>query len=356
MKALLISPYWDILGGGEKYLLSIGQYLHKQHYQVQIAWSNPKIKEQLLNHFGKDYEFVKINSNWNKLGSWQKLFASKQFQIIFYHSDGSYFFSLAKKNFQLLQVPSKQLLPQRWWLEKLKFSLWTPIFNSLFTGNFFLKNTQIKKSFLLYPPTENILQTPPKKKPLILSVGRFFSHLHSKKQEILIKAFIYGITHYPEFKKYHLLLVGGFKREDQAYLNSLQQLKQNYPNIEIRTNISHSQIQTLYRQAQFYWHASGYQVDEKKDPEQVEHFGISIVEAMANYCVPIVYPAGGPKEIVKREQTGLFFHTPKQLITQTLRLIKNPNLSQSIAHQARNQAEKEFGPTAFNNSLAEIIR
>jgi len=355
MKALLISPYWDVLGGGEKYLLSIGRRLAQKQYQVELAWEEKSLKEQILKQFGSSFEFITINRKWPKLNSWQRLLKSRDYDVIFYHSDGSYFFSLAKKNFQLFQVPEEKLIPNHDWLSQLKFSFWTPVFNSRFTARFFLKHVSPKKSFLLYPPTENFLFKIPNKQKLILSVGRFFGHLHSKKQETLIKAFIQGMKKYPEFKQYKLLLVGGLKKEDKSYFDYLQKLKSNYPNIEIKTNVSYSLIQDYYRKAQIYWHAAGYKVNEKKDPHLVEHFGISVVEAMAAYCVPIVYPAGGPKEIITDQKSGLFFHTPSQLISLSLKLMQDPPLSKSLAGQARSKAEQKFGITAFKTSLDKML-
>lgn len=355
MKALLVSPYWDVLGGGEKHLLVIGQYLHQKNYKVELAWKDPEIKAQICRQFGSDYQFLEINSTWPTLNPWQRLWESRKYQVIFYNSDGSYFFSLAKKNFQMFQVPEEKLIPSHDWLNQLKFAFWIPVFSSRFTARFFLKHVSPKQYYLLYPPVENLLDKPPQKSRLILSVGRFFGHLHSKKQEVLIKAFISGSKKYPEFKQYKLVLVGGLKKEDQSYFDYLQRLKKNHHNIEIKANVSHPEIQQYYRRAQIYWHAAGYKINEKKDPHLVEHFGITIVEAMAAYCVPIVYPAGGPKETVKHQQSGLFYQTPGELIKQTLSLIKNPKLLQQLAQQARNRAETKFGQAIFENNLDKML-
>ena len=355
MKALLISPYLDVLGGGEKYLLSIGRYLSENNYLVELAWKNKTIKSAIINQFGNQYDFININSHWPTLHSWQRLLKSRAYDVIFYHSDGSYFFSLAKKNFQLFQVPEEKLIPSHNLLTQLKFSFWTPVFNSRFTARFFLKHQATKKHFLLYPKTENFLKTMPKKSRLILSVARFFGHLHSKKQEVLIKAFISGMKKYPEFKNYSLVLAGGFKKEDQSYLQYLKKLIKNHNNIEIKTNLTYSQIQELYKKAQFFWHGAGYNINEQKQPSLVEHFGISIVEAMASFCVPFVYPAGGPKEIVRANYNGLFFQSPAQLAKLTSELIINKSLYHKMAEQARKTAETKFGNKVFKNSLEQML-
>ena len=102
MKALLISPYWDVLGGGEKYLLSIGRRLAQKQYQVELAWEEKSLKEQILKQFGSSFEFITINRKWPKLNSWQRLLKSRDYDVIFYHSDGSYFFFSGQKKLSVV--------------------------------------------------------------------------------------------------------------------------------------------------------------------------------------------------------------------------------------------------------------
>ncbi len=355
-KAALVSPYWDIMGGAEKYLLNIGLALQQHHYQVEIFWHDEKISTKIKSRFGKNYDSFKINKKWHQLNKFKKLIYTKKYDLIFYHSDGSYFFSLARKNLQLFQVPEKKLLPKNNWLSRLKYHNWTPVFNSRFTQRFFLKHTRVKKHYLLYPLLEIKYKQMPQKQALILSVGRFFGHLHSKKQEILIKAYLNGLKKYPQLGKYKLVLAGGFKESDRLYLNYLKKLCHASPQIEIQTNVSSGQIEKLYQKAAIYWHGAGYKIDDKKNPELVEHFGISVTEAMAAYCVPIVYPAGGPKEIVVNASSGFFFQQPAELIKHTLFLINQPKLRAKMAKAANQRALTKFGPRIFNNSLFSIIK
>ena len=50
------------------------------------------------------------------------------------------------------------------------------------------------------------------------------------------------------------------------------------------------------------------------DPASVEHFGISIVEAMSRGAIPVVTAAGGPSEIVIHNVTGYHAHSPRDFI------------------------------------------
>ena len=55
------------------------------------------------------------------------------------------------------------------------------------------------------------------------------------------------------------------------------------------------------------WQASGCSENHKPEPEKFEHFGISIVEAMAAECVPVVIAKGGQPEIVQHGKNGLLW-------------------------------------------------
>lgn len=355
-KIALITPYLDIFGGAEKYLLDIGQVLDQNGYNVELFWPDSSVKAQLIKRFGHKFDFIEINDSWHKLTSWQKLVKTKDYDIIFYHSDGSYFASLAKKNYSLYQVPKLSLInPTSFW-QKIKFSLWVPIFNSRFSKQFYLKHIRTKKYYILHPTIEKVKKNLTQKEPIILSVGRMFAHLHSKRQDILIKAFIKGQTKYPSFKKYRLILIGAFKKEDQEYLNYLQKLSKNHANIFIKTNLSHSEVQDYYNRASIYWHGAGYQINETKNPELVEHFGTTIVEAMNYYCVPIAYEAGGPKETILQNKTGFLYKTQEDLLKYTNQLITNPPRRTKMALLAHSQAIDKFGKTAFTKQLNKIIK
>ncbi|MBU4190339.1 MAG: glycosyltransferase, partial [Candidatus Thermoplasmatota archaeon] len=60
--------------------------------------------------------------------------------------------------------------------------------------------------------------------------------------------------------------------------------------------------------------AAGFGVDEEKEPEKVEHFGITTVEAAAAGCVPVVIRKGGQPEIVKEGINGLLWEKEEELI------------------------------------------
>src|SRR4029077_9200470 len=80
-----------------------------------------------------------------------------------------------------------------------------------------------------------------------------------------------------------------------------------------------------------------------------EHFGITIVEAMAAGCVPVVNDTGGPREIVSAD-VGYRWDDVNQAVEQVSNLIQNDALRRELSKAAALRA-KEFGPDAFESGL-----
>lgn len=70
--------------------------------------------------------------------------------------------------------------------------------------------------------------------------------------------------------------------------------------------------------SKIFWSASGFGVDEDKSPDKVEHFGITLVEAMASRVFPIAFAAGGHKEIIENGKNGFLWKEKDELIDLTL--------------------------------------
>ena len=99
--------------------------------------------------------------------------------------------------------------------------------------------------------------------------------------------------------------------------------------------------------ARIYWHAMGY---ESNSPQEQEHFGISVVEAMASGCVPVVVNKGGLKEIVGGKY-GEVWESIDELVDKTLVVIKkNPFDCQLLIDRSR-----MFGKERFNQELVRIM-
>jgi len=115
-----------------------------------------------------------------------------------------------------------------------------------------------------------------------------------------------------------------------------------------------SKIRKLYSQAALFWSAAGFGIDEHKEPQKAEHFGISVVEAMAFLSVPLVYRAGGHKEIVEHLKSGVLWSTQNDLLSYTSLFVRNPKKRLIIAKAARSRS-RIFGLDRFSKSLLSLI-
>jgi len=351
--AALYNPYLDVLGGGEKHSLSILQALAEFGYQPLVFWDDnlssqikTKLKLEIKNLRFRRNIFNQKGNFMNKINQLQKI------DIFIAVSDGSYFISSAKKNFVFAMVPEKKLYPTDWW-RRLKTFNYRFVCNSRFTQAklaSFGVNAQI-----LYPYiSEDYLKfdtLKARKEKIILTVGRFFPQLHSKRHDLAIKAFIKLKSTTRGFDNYRLILAGGVKWEDKKYLTTLKKVAEGRDDIVFRVNLNYQDLLDLYRRSQIYWHWAGFGVDEHRQPQLVEHLGISPLEAMAAGCLVFAYRAGGIREIVQDGKTGFTFTSLDEL-TEKIRLI---NQSEVIKKQARLFVAGNFSYPVFKKKVKEIF-
>jgi len=192
-------------------------------------------------------------------------------------------------------------------------------------------------SVVLYPPVDVAKFKALKKENQIIYVGRFSQLTQSKRQDILIEA----------FKRFHdnghidwkLILAGGVEVGAGDFLTKLKEAAKTYP-IKIIESPSFKDLKSLVGSSIFFWSAAGFGVDEHRNPKQVEHFGISLVEAMAAGCIPLVYTAGGHKEIVKNNYSGFLWQKEGELTQLTEKLLADNKKMRDLARQVRQESDK----------------
>jgi len=84
-----------------------------------------------------------------------------------------------------------------------------------------------------------------------------------------------------------------------------------------------------------------------------EHFGITIVEAMAAGCVPIVHDSGGPKEIVTSD-VGFRWSNLSVAARQIVMLAENDSLRRELSATASVRA-RQFRPEVFESEMTRIL-
>jgi glycosyltransferase involved in cell wall biosynthesis len=355
-RVALYNPYLDTLGGGEKHILSILEVFAEQGYEINIFWDknlNKTIKSRFS--FGFIDKIKWLPNIFKSSNILKNLLTLKSYDYFFYVTDGSYFFSSAKKNYVYAMVPDKKLYSRNL-INQLKLINYCFITHSVFTQKW-LKKFGIESEIITPYLAENLIDqniNSSKKDKIILSVGRFFSHLHTKRQDLIIKTFKDLKKKSKKFSEYKLLLTGGLKNEDQEYFDDLKKLAGNDPSIIFKPNIPINELYKLYELSSYFWHFSGYKVNEDKNPELIEHFGITPLEAMASSCLTFCYSAGGPKELINDSINGFLFSDTDQLIDKMIKIDSDQALKEKIINNGKQFVKENFSYEIFKKKILTL--
>ena len=289
---------------------------------------------------------------------------SKAFDLFFYCSRGNYVFK-AKKNIHIIHFPTKPITVQKnvknpllYAYEKSKDKAYLKTYdyflpNSQFTEKHFKKiwspidpEKVEAKTKLCYHAVAEIKNLNIPKEKIILVLSRIEK---SKHLETLIDA--YKSSEYLK-DNYKMIIAGGLTKSLENYLLELKTRTDN-TNIEFIVNSPFSTITELYNKAEIFWHCKGFEIDEDKEPELMEHFGMSTVEAMSAGCIPIVINEAGQKETVS-EDCGFRWNNVDQLIQYTEEIAKSPEKMKSMSLAARQRA-KLFNMDSFLKNMKEIL-
>ncbi len=341
MRAAIYNPYLDSLGGGERYSMAVATVLTKSGYRVDIEWPDQKISEKLEDRFGIDLSGVNFVSSINR---------GESYDICFWVSDGSIPSLKARKNFIHFQIPFHNIKVNTL-LTRLKlFRVSKIICNSYFTKRF-IDNSFKVESVVIYPPVPIEKIKPGRKENIILSVGRFSQLDRSKRQDLLVEAFkkIFDSG----YRDWKLILAGGSDVGVGDYIKKLEKLSVGYP-IKIFKKLSFKDLKKLYAASKIFWSASGFGINEEKEPEKVEHFGIAVVEAMASGCIPFAFAGGGHKEIIKEGVNGFFWRSISELVKKTQKVIDELKTERKISRQAVADSQK-YSYERFEKEFLNLI-
>lgn len=336
MRAAIYNPYLDTLGGGERYTMAVATALVDAGYKVEIEWKRKNIKDKLEERFGIDLSGVNFVRDIKR---------GDGYEVCFWVSDGSIPTLQARKNLLHFQVPFYDV-GGRTLLNRMKlFRINKIICNSNFTKKFIDKEYGVN-SLVIYPPVATSKIKPKRKQNWILFVGRFSQLAQAKNQDVLIKAFRKFSKNFPDWE---FILAGGVEMGVGNYIKKLRNLAEGYP-IRIIESPSFKEIINYYGQSKIFWSAAGYGINEEKEPEKVEHFGISTVEAMSAGAVPIVFSAGGHKEIITHNENGFLWTTVGDLIKYTKNLVNTKSLMSKMSKMVK-EVSKNYSYEVFNHEI-----
>lgn len=350
MKIGIYNPYFDSLGGGERYCLTLASHWADGH-DVAIFWEDENILMRAENRFKIDLSRVKVVRNFFRgKNILNKAKETRIYDLIFFLSDGSIPFSVARHNILHFQSPFPDVSAKTA-ANKIKLRRYQAVVcNSRFTKQYIDGEFGVD-SLVIYPPVAVEQFKPAKKEKIILTVGRFTATSINKKQKEMVQFFRRMEKHLPSWE---LRLVGGLLEQDRSYFQEVVTLTEGLP-AYVFPNDPFEQLRDHYSRATIYWHAAGFGEDEKKNPAAMEHFGITTVEAMASGCIPIVYDAGGQREIVRDGVDGFLWKTPEELLGKT-RLVAGDMRLQTTLCKAAITRSREFDVPKFTKAFDAVLQ
>lgn len=231
--------------------------------------------------------------------------------------------------------PSSSLWKTYYWPATLFYHKRVGLIDRLLsTSNFtkgFVREKWHRESTTLYPPCPidlyKDLDSP--KEDLVVTVGRV---VPEKRMDLFLEMA-------REVPKARFAIIGSVAREQESYLRHLREIAP--PNASFVMSPLR-RVRDVLARSKVYVHCA-----------RNEHFGITIVEAMAAGCVPVVHDSGGPREIVN-DATGSRWTTVGDAVKQISDLITNDSLRMRLSRAARSRAD-QFGPEAFQSGLGEAL-
>lgn len=320
---------FHLAGGGQKYAAQIAAFLQKECL-VTIICHKPVTFEQIKDRYGLDLsecrlkiislpEFTAGYHVYPEIINGRNPFSpvsaeSANYDVFINANMHPYIKPLSACAIFICHFPDQE--------RDLFFSVDSYnyfIVNSAYGRVWLAKKWRIKDSFLLYPGVDLKTKAQPKDK-IILSVARF-EEGGSKKQLEMIDGFKKLKSTHPLLTQgWRLILMGGSTPQN-SYLQKCRAQRDANSDIEIIVNADQTEIKKHYQKAAIFWHLCG--LNENR-PHLWEHFGMTVVEALQNGCVPIVFNGGGPQEIVTNN--GFKVRSLAEAVAKTARLIKNPEL------------------------------
>ena len=225
--------------------------------------------------------------------------------------------------------------------------IWT---NSNFTKQHVSKIWQ-SDSVVVYPPHLNRnIDMCSRDQYAILSIGRFMDRRegHSKNQVELIRAFQKLAKSKTE--PWSLHLVGGVDEKNTKYFKRVKKMASKNNRVFLYPNCSGDELENLLHSSTFYWHATGMKIPAWK-PEKMEHFGISVLEALNAGLVPVVFNSAGPAEILQ-DFPDLRFNKINELVKKTRKLSIS---DRKFITEALERRGKEFDGLHFRNTVRDQL-
>ncbi|HLN88795.1 MAG TPA: glycosyltransferase [Candidatus Binatia bacterium] len=330
---LVVHPYLDIYGGGERVchnvirtLVAHGQKVElltfdfdESRYRDIVGEDFPQ--EVAVHSMGRRIEveppftIYKRHRNFVKL--LKKYRGSLEYDYLFSTQSSSpfepVFLNKAKENLAYVHFPEIHydyahsglkrkvyLWLFKKWVEQGIGRLDVVFCNSSYTREMILqywKSHGVEEPIVVYPPVnlEKFWNDIPlsKRKKRVIYVARF---IPVKRHEIMKRLAV-------DLPAYEFVSIGGLIDAEKAWFNDFsEELPTNY---SLKTNLPGSDLLEILNNSRIYVHLM-----------EGEHFGIAPVEGLASGCVTLVHNSGGMKEFIPDEFRWETYDDLKQKIVR----------------------------------------
>jgi len=367
MKVAILHNTLNIVGGGERLCLVTVEALKERGHQVALGTVDRTDWSRVARAFGKvtkpDEEMFIFLRRIPVFGIYQRMLTlfhairkQKWADVLFNtHGDMLPFNFPARRLVTYVHFPTFMI--QRYF-SKYQRGFWRLYFEPYRTlQGFFIKglsnsvvltNSRFSASVIrenmgceaeiIYPPVDVENFYSGRKRNQIVSVGRYTPE---KNYETLLRAM-------ERVEGAKCIIVGGRSgKVSGPYIAKLKSLIHDLKledRVTLLVGIPFRQLKQVLATSKIYVHPMIY-----------EHFGISVVEAMASGCVPIVHRSGGPyADIVDHDKHGFSFEEIEDLAEKINLILHNDGLRREYSRRALEQS-KEFNRLRFKEKIAEVL-
>jgi glycosyltransferase involved in cell wall biosynthesis len=345
LRVAVVNRYLGTWGGGERVTYAIANQLSRR-YHVDVLTDEKSVPTavQIMDAFGPGHDGFGIRQLEDERAIGSSL---GDYALLVNHCAGSSLENTCPIGLYFVMFPFQGLGP---FVKSYDYF----VCNSEYTRNYTQARWTVSSPMsVMYPGADIPFDVDfTKKERMILTVGRFNVSGHNKNQDLLIDSFVSMASRLPSGWSFQLL--GRVNEGNQAYVASLVERCDGLP-VEFHFNVDEEGKRDLLRRSSVYWHATGWQRREPDEAHMLEHFGISVVEAMGYGCMPICYDGGGPREIIEFGESGWLFSSQEELSIFSLLSAHNPVRLRTMQRAARRRALK-FSRARFNQEFTDFMR
>lgn len=329
-KAAIYPNTWDATGGGGiVYVLALAKILSTNGFDVTVFFYDTVQLKDLQTRYETSGIKIKLVESKAMPLFLQLYFAFKEwfcFDMAIVQSLTIPRVTFLKESYILCDFPMKK---RETLSEKFRLKSWRNIIvNSEYTKEW-LWNYWKRDAVVLNPPIEIPSLLNQNRNLDLVCVGRFNKGKRSKRQDVVIDVFKDLIA--SGYNKINLHLIGYIQDED--FFDELKEVSVGFP-VFFYGNCSNLKRVEILNRSTIFISACGFENDEKKEPMLVEHFGISVVEAMSLGCIPVVVGKGGHKEIVDNKKNGFHWNTKEELKLVLIHLLDNQESRAKMSSEA----------------------